>query len=112
MLLILLFVVTMTFENLTVWNMKVCVVMAVAQLLIWAIWAGATHHPSRWKMWFGVVGSSLAMLLEIFDFPPYEGYVDAHALWHASTIPLAYMWWSFIKDDAEYQTSKFLKKLK
>lgn len=94
------------------WNMKVCVVMGVAQLLIWAIWAGVSRHPSRWKIWFVVVGGGLAMLLEIYDFPPYEGFVDAHALWHATTIPLTYVWWSFVKDDAEYRTSILLKKVK
>ncbi|KAI5582104.1 hypothetical protein POPTR_007G065800v4 [Populus trichocarpa] len=94
------------------WNMQVCVVMAVAQLLLWAIWAGVTGHPSRWKLWVVVIGGGLAMLLEIYDFPPYEGYVDAHALWHATTIPLTYIWWSFIRDDAEFRTSNLLKKTK
>lgn len=94
------------------WNMQVCVAMGVAQLLIWAIWAGITRHPSRWKLWFVVVGGGLALLLEIYDFPPYEGLLDAHALWHATTIPLTYLWWSFIRDDAQYQTSELMKKVK
>ncbi|KAL0360613.1 UNVERIFIED_CONTAM: Post-GPI attachment to proteins factor 3 [Sesamum radiatum] len=93
------------------WNMKVCVTMGIAQLLTWSIWAGVTRHPSRWKLWIVVVGGGLAMLLEIFDFPPYQGLVDAHALWHASTVPLTYIWWSFIKDDAEYRTSSLLRKV-
>lgn len=92
--------------------MKVCVVMAVAQLLIWAVWAGVTRHPSRLKLWVVVLGGGLAMLLEIYDFPPYDGFVDAHALWHATTIPLTYIWWNFIKDDAEFRTSSLLKKAK
>nr|GEV42326.1 post-GPI attachment to proteins factor 3 [Tanacetum cinerariifolium] len=94
------------------WNMQVCVAMGVAQLLIWAVWGGVSGHPSRWKLWFVIVAGALAMLLEIYDFPPYEGFVDAHAAWHATTIPLTYMWWSFIKDDAEYRTSILLKKIK
>ncbi|XP_016463475.1 uncharacterized protein LOC107786502 [Nicotiana tabacum] len=94
------------------WNMKVCVVIAVSQLLIWAIWAGISRHPSRWKLWAVVVGGGLAMLLEIYDFPPYQGLVDAHALWHATTIPLTYIWWSFIKDDAKFGTSNLSKKVK
>lgn len=92
--------------------MKVCVLMGLAQLLIWAIWAGSTRHPSRLKLWTVVVGTSAAMLLEIYDFPPYKGYVDAHALWHATTIPLTYLWWSFIRDDAEFRTSTLVKKAK
>ncbi|KAF8008607.1 hypothetical protein BT93_K2314 [Corymbia citriodora subsp. variegata] len=93
-------------------NMKVCVVMGVAQLLLWAVWAGVTRHPSRWKLWVVVVAGAAAMLLEIYDFPPYQGYVDAHALWHATTIPLTYLWWSFIRDDADFMTSTLLKKKK
>ena len=87
------------------WNMKVCVAMGVVQIVAWAIWAGVTHHPSRLKLWVVVFGGALAMLLEVFDFPPYKGYADAHSLWHASTVPLTYLWWSFIKDDAEFRTS-------
>ncbi|KAJ6410748.1 hypothetical protein OIU84_007495 [Salix udensis] len=93
-------------------NIKVCVAMGVAQLLIWAVWAGVTHHPSWSKLWVAVVGGGLVMLLEIYDFPPYHGFVDSHALWHATTIPLTYLWWSFAKDDAEFRTSSFLKKAK
>ncbi|CAI9092158.1 OLC1v1027336C1 [Oldenlandia corymbosa var. corymbosa] len=94
------------------WNMKVCVVMGIIQLVLWAVWAGVSRHPSRWKLWVVVFGGGLAMLLEIFDFPPYWGFVDAHALWHATTIPLTYLWWSFIRDDSEYRTSILLKKIK
>lgn len=94
------------------WNMKVCVVMGVGQLILWAVWAGVSNHPSKWKLWIVVVGSGLAMLLEIYDFPPYGGYVDAHALWHGTTIPLTFLWWSFIKDDAEFRTANSTKKVK
>uniref|UniRef100_A0A7N0VKW1 Post-GPI attachment to proteins factor 3 n=1 Tax=Kalanchoe fedtschenkoi TaxID=63787 RepID=A0A7N0VKW1_KALFE len=74
------------------WNMQVCVTMAVLQLLMWAVWAGVSNHPSKWKLWTVVIGGGLAMLLEIYDFPPYKGYVDAHALWHATTVPLTCLW--------------------
>ncbi|PIN05297.1 putative membrane protein [Handroanthus impetiginosus] len=94
------------------WNMKVRIAMGIAQLLTWSIWGAVTHHPSRWKLWIASVGGSLAMLLEIYDFPPYEGMIDAHALWHASAVPLTCVWWSFIKDDAEYRTSNILKKVR
>lgn len=92
--------------------MKVCVTIAVAQLLIWAIWAGISRHPSRWKIWVVVFGGGLAMLLEIYDFPPIYGLFDAHSIWHACTVPLTYLWWSFIRDDAVIETSNLLKKAK
>ncbi|KAM7250232.1 hypothetical protein ACFE04_022115 [Oxalis oulophora] len=94
------------------WNMSVCVVMAVAQLLLWAVWAGVTRHPSRWKVWMVVFVGGLAMLLEIFDFPPYNGFLDAHALWHFFTVPLTCVWWSFISDDVRFRTATFQKKAK
>lgn len=92
--------------------MKVCAVMVVTQLTIWTIWGGASRHPSRWKLLFVVFGGGLAMLLEIYDFPPYRGLVDAHALYHATTVPLTYLWWSFIRDDAKFLTFKRAKNSK
>ncbi|KAH6787888.1 Per1-like family protein, partial [Perilla frutescens var. hirtella] len=92
------------------WNMKVCIGMGVAQVLTWSIWAGLTQHPSRWKLWIVVMGGGVAMVLKILDFPPHQGLVDGHALWQASNIPLTYMWWNFIKDDAEFRTVDLLKK--
>ncbi|KAF9590008.1 hypothetical protein IFM89_030158 [Coptis chinensis] len=73
---------------------------------------GVTRHPSKWKLWAVVLATSLAMLLEIYDFPPYKGYVDAHALWHATTIPITYLWRSFIKYDAKFRTTYSMKKVK
>uniref|UniRef100_A0A0C9S9S7 Post-GPI attachment to proteins factor 3 n=1 Tax=Wollemia nobilis TaxID=56998 RepID=A0A0C9S9S7_9CONI len=93
-------------------NMKVCVIMGVLQLLMWAFWAGFTSHQERYKVWTVVIGGALAMLLEIYDFAPVWGYVDAHAAWHATTIPLTYIWWSFVKDDAILRTSKLISRTK
>lgn len=93
-------------------NAKVCMVMGITQLLVWAVWAVISRHPSQWKLWILVFGGAIAILLEAFDFPPYGGYVDAHALWHATSIPLSYIWWSFVRDDAEFRTSALLKKVK
>ncbi|GLT74365.1 hypothetical protein SLA2020_461680 [Shorea laevis] len=93
-------------------NMKVCVAMGVAQLLIWAVWANFSSHPSRWKLWLFVVGRSFAMLLAVYNFPPYWGFVDAHALWNVANIPLTYLCWGFVREDAEFRTITLLKKVK
>lgn len=90
--------------------MKVCVAMASVQIILWVIWAGMARHPSCWKLWFVVFGGALASSLEIFHFPPYQGILDAHALWHAATAPLIYLWWSSIRDDAESSTSHLCHK--
>ncbi|GLT84123.1 hypothetical protein SLE2022_023720 [Rubroshorea leprosula] len=93
-------------------NMKVCMGMGLAQLLIWAIWAGVSSHPSHRKLWVFVVGRSLAMVLTIYDFPPHWRFVDAHVLWNVANIPLTYLCWSLVRDDAEFRTTSLLKKMK
>ncbi|WOL10019.1 post-GPI attachment to proteins factor 3-like [Canna indica] len=93
-------------------NKKVCIAMGIAQVLLWAVWAGVTRHPSRIKILVVVIGGAMAALLELYDFPPYDGWVDSHALWHAINIPLAYLWWSFVSEDAEFRTSAITKKNK
>lgn len=42
-----------------------------------------------------------ASLLEVLDFPPLVGLVDAHALWHAATPLVALGWYNFLADDCE-----------
>ncbi|KAK9070357.1 hypothetical protein SSX86_010759 [Deinandra increscens subsp. villosa] len=93
-------------------NMKVCVTLAVAQLLVWVVWAGVSNHPSRWKIWFVAIGEGLIIFFEIYDFPPFWGFLDAHAVSHAIAIPVSHIWWGFIHDDSEYRTAALLKKTK
>lgn len=47
----------------------------------------------------------LATLLEVLDFPPIWRALDAHALWHAATVPIARMWYSWLIEDARECTS-------
>jgi len=90
--------------------MIINVVINLLQLSIWAVWAWRTKHPARFKLWTVVCCAALAMLLEIFDFPPLWGFFDAHAVWHATTLPITYIWWSFIKDDAIIRTETLVKR--
>ncbi|KAF3592459.1 hypothetical protein DY000_02021170, partial [Brassica cretica] len=106
------------------WNMIVCVAMGVAQIFLWARWTAVSRHPSNWKLWVVVIASGLAMLLEIYDFPPYGRLLRCslylapghrardyapRCLWR---VPLTILWWSFIRDDAEFRTSSLLEKSK
>lgn len=34
----------------------------------------------------------VAMSLELLDFPPIGGYIDAHSLWHLGTV-IPTVWW-------------------
>lgn len=36
-----------------------------------------------------------ALSLEVYDFPPIFIHFDAHACWHAATVPLGFMWYIF-----------------
>jgi hypothetical protein len=40
------------------------------------------------------------MSFELLDFAPLFRLLDAHALWHLATIPLAAGWWRFLTSDA------------
>ncbi|CAN6987246.1 unnamed protein product [Brassica oleracea var. botrytis] len=82
-------------------------VMASAPVL-----ALVTTHALYINFYKLYYASGLAMLLEIYDFPPYRGYFDAHSIWHLATVPLTILWWSFTRDDAEFRTSSLLKKSK
>ncbi|GJY16834.1 post-GPI attachment to proteins factor 3-like protein, partial [Tanacetum coccineum] len=93
-------------------NMKVCAAMAVAQLLIWLVWAAVSNHPSRWKIWLVAFGEGLVIIFQIYDFPPFWGFLDADAVSHAIAIIISYVWWSFIHDDSEHRTTALLKKAK
>ena len=42
--------------------------------------------------------------MKIFDFPPRHDLIDAHAVWHGGTIPLGFLWYSFLVDDAAFET--------
>uniref|UniRef100_A0A2I3HUZ4 Post-GPI attachment to proteins factor 3 n=1 Tax=Nomascus leucogenys TaxID=61853 RepID=A0A2I3HUZ4_NOMLE len=41
-------------------------------------------------------------LLELLDFPPLFWVLDAHAIWHISTIPVHVLFFSFLEDDSLY----------
>lgn len=47
----------------------------------------------------------LASSLEIFDFAPVWRALDAHALWHLATVPIARMWYAWLIEDARECTS-------
>ncbi|KAG1819798.1 Per1-like protein [Suillus subaureus] len=44
--------------------------------------------------------TTAATALELFDFPPWGRIIDAHALWHLSTAPIAKFWYDFLIEDS------------
>ncbi|KAK6437008.1 hypothetical protein LTR95_006800 [Oleoguttula sp. CCFEE 5521] len=65
-----------------------------------------------WAAWPGLIVAwiVLAMALELFDFAPWGGMVDAHSLWHLGTVGPTVWWYNFlIKDAREDLQDKRLK---
>jgi len=60
----------------------------------------AYRPPVANKAALFVLLTTLATSLELFDFAPWQRTVDAHALWHAVTAPIAYFWYEFLIEDA------------
>ena len=84
-------------------HVQLCIIAGVIQSIVWIVWALFTRagqkHPSRGLLLTFIALVNTAMLLEVLDFPPILGLVDAHALWHAATIPLTVVWYMFVEND-------------
>lgn len=81
------------------YNMTLCIALGIATAAAWLVWATSTRHPGRWTLYRFMGLVHLAMLLEVLDFPPFLSLFDAHALWHAATVPLTYVWYQFMAAD-------------
>jgi hypothetical protein len=84
-------------------NMMVNVIVGCLQGIIWMAWI--VQNSKKWYAWKIrlVVGLMIfGMSFELFDFPPVWGIFDAHSIWHLITIPVAYLFWDFIGNDARY----------
>lgn len=73
--------------------------------MVWIAWwwAVRVHKLHAWRAPAVSVALHATVALEVYDFPPLAGLLDAHALWHASTAPLAYFFWqSFVRMELEW----------
>eukprot|EP00878_Enallax_costatus_P019990 GHUV01021111.1.p1 GENE.GHUV01021111.1~~GHUV01021111.1.p1 ORF type:complete len:370 (+),score=93.09 GHUV01021111.1:245-1354(+) len=88
------------------YNMKVCIAVGLLTACAWLTWVTAVQHPGRRILYqfMGLVHA--AMLLEVLDFPPLLWLFDAHALWHAATVPLTYLWYKFVFADVAWVTQQ------
>lgn len=77
------------------YNMAANVVVGIAQNIMWIYYSMTRSKSDRglwvWTPVFVVVYVTCAMSLEIFDFFPIVDALDAHALWHAATVPMVHM---------------------
>jgi hypothetical protein len=84
------------------WNVTLCIGVGIAQTITWAAWAARVRHPGRRQLYTFLLLLNAATLLEVLDFPPLLGLLDAHAAWHAATVPLTYRFWAFVMGDAQW----------
>ncbi|KAL2127045.1 hypothetical protein VTI74DRAFT_11432 [Chaetomium olivicolor] len=88
------------------YNTAVCVVCGLVQNVLWSWFSWRRYKGTggqAWATWPGMVVAwvMLAMSLELFDFPPLWGSVDAHSLWHLGTIAPTVLWYNFLVKDAQ-----------
>jgi hypothetical protein len=64
------------------------------------LWSGFSYVQYRrigrtWAVWPGlcVAWIIVAMSMELLDFPPWKGMVDAHSLWHLGTVVPTVLWY-------------------
>ncbi|KAH1638953.1 hypothetical protein EMGR_002937 [Emarellia grisea] len=96
------------------YNMIANVVVGAIQNILWTGFSIVRYQKQGkvWMAWPGmiVVWIMLAMSLELQDFPPWHGLIDAHSLWHLGTvIPTAWWYMYLIKDIQNDVSSRRLK---
>jgi hypothetical protein len=97
-------------------HMHTCIAIAVCTITLWLLWlllggGGGGNvvggkkvrqlpHPlNRFRCLACQVAFAAASMLELFDFPPIWGILDAHSLWHLATVPLGFQWYEFWRQD-------------
>ncbi|EGP89291.1 uncharacterized protein MYCGRDRAFT_70164 [Zymoseptoria tritici IPO323] len=87
------------------YNMAANVVVGLVQNIMWTWFS--VHRFRKvgrlWAAWPGLIVFWIlfAMSLELFDFAPWWGMVDAHALWHLGTVGPTVWWYNFLLKDAQ-----------
>ncbi|KAG0174214.1 hypothetical protein DFQ28_000018 [Apophysomyces sp. BC1034] len=91
------------------YNIFVCVLVGTAQSLLWIGWCAAqytrrtTSRPYAFLILTFVIGVLAAGMLEVFDFAPICRTIDAHSLWHLSTMLLLPLFYRFVIEDAWHE---------
>ncbi|KAL3319039.1 Post-GPI attachment to proteins factor 3 [Cichlidogyrus casuarinus] len=96
------------------YNMAVNVLAGVISGMGWILWAqfsqSGISHPHAYLAKWSHVYFLLISLLELLDFPPFYWLFDAHALWHALTIPLPLYFYRFIIHDSLRLDDRYIKR--
>ncbi|KAK3383271.1 Per1-like-domain-containing protein [Lasiosphaeria ovina] len=91
------------------YNMTANVACGVIQNALWSWFSYNRYRRNHlaWATWPGIVVAwiLIAMSLELLDFPPLWGAIDAHSLWHLGTIAPTVLWYNFLVRDAHDELS-------
>ncbi|KAI5292192.1 hypothetical protein KEM52_006548, partial [Ascosphaera acerosa] len=78
------------------YNMAANVVVGIVHNVLWTGYSIMRYRAEykSWTAWPGFIVTwvVMAMSLELLDFPPWWGLIDAHALWHLATV-IPTLWW-------------------
>ena len=78
------------------YNMAANVTAGIIQNVLWSYFSFMRYQKLQktWAAWPGLIVAwiILAMSLELFDFSPWGGMIDAHSLWHLGTVGPT-IWW-------------------
>lgn len=84
------------------WNMILLAIMFGTYCLIWLSFGirnfASKKHARKAVLW--VILALACGSLELVEFEPVADLLDAHALWHLSTVPLAWLMWDIFTEDA------------
>ena len=91
------------------YNMAANVVAGVVSNLLWSWFSIMRYQRSKkpWAAWPGLIVAwiVLAMSLELLDFPPIGGMIDAHSLWHLGTVVPTIWWYRYVQGVIRMDTS-------
>ncbi|CAK9831483.1 Post-GPI attachment to proteins factor 3 [Anthophora retusa] len=93
------------------YNMKFNVVIGFLTFVITMIWWHRNHKKLSYISligWFNIL-TVFVTILEVADFAPIFWILDAHSLWHASTVPLTILLYRFMMADCSYLNTYYSK---
>ncbi|KAL5114456.1 hypothetical protein ACEQ8H_007653 [Pleosporales sp. CAS-2024a] len=87
------------------YNMAANVAVGIVANILWSGFSYVQYRKigRTWAVWPGlcVAWIIVAMSMELLDFPPWKGMVDAHSLWHLGTVVPTILWYNFLVRDAQ-----------